>query len=797
MASSSSCHVTEIKHDVFISFRGTDVRKGLLSHLKTELRRRQIDAYVDERLDRGDEISSSLLRAIEESQISLVIFSKDYASSQWCLEELAKMIESMEINKQIVLPVFFNVDPSHVRHQCGDYGDALAKHEEKFKENMLKVKTWRSAMKKAADLSGFHYPTNFEDESDLVHGIVEDIWEKLSKFCPRESNGLVGIDQNIARIQSLLLMESSEVLFVGIWGMGGIGKTTIARAVFDKFSSQYDGLCFLNVKEELEQHGLSLLREKLISELFEGEGLHTSGTSKARFLNSSIRRMGRKKVLVVLDDVNTSEQIKDLVGEPTCFGAGSRVIITSRDQNVLTSGGVHQIHEVKEMDSRDSLKLFCLNAFNESQPKMGYEKLTEEVVKLAQGIPLALRVLGADFRSRSTIDMWESALSKIKKYPNKKIQSVLRFSFDGLEELEKKAFLDIAFFFEEDSKDYVITQLDAWGFYGAVGIEVLQRKALITISKDNRIQMHDLTRQMGCEIVRQESTNPGRRSRLRDSEEVYNVLRHEQGTDEVEAMQIDVSQAIDLRLELSTFKKFSNFKKMPRLRFLKFYLPLDPETERSLMPPSHDGNFWYLGCQVPLLLSVGCKELMTVASEIHVKCVYYHFIDGCSDPSRLNELLETSTNFGCYAVETLLRLSMTLNASTGHLRNLESTDMLDQQFLTMPDELICLRSTYYVKLYKKTTGQDTKLHILFDGFRFYERVSARELDKAAGVRGGMMLILYCTAALFLFQLLERPSQGWGTLRKGLLWIGIVALITYLLKRTRRKWNHNFVLFKTF
>lgn len=221
-------------------------------------------------------------------------------------------------------------------------------------------------------------------------------------------------------------------------------------------------------------------------------------------------------------------------------------------------------------------------------------------------------------------------------------------------------------------------------------------------------------------------------------------------------MQIDVSQAIDLRLELSTFKKFSNFKKMPRLRFLKFYLPLDPETERSLMPPSHDGNFWYLGCQVPLLLSVECKELMTVASEIHVKCVYYHFIDGCSDPSRLNELLETSTNFGCYAVETLLRLSMTLNASTGHLRNLESTDMLDQQFLTMPDELICLRSTYYVKLYEKTTGQDTKLHILFDGFRFYERVSARELDKAAGVRGGMMLILYCTAALFLFQLLERP-----------------------------------------
>jgi len=161
MASSTSCHVSEIKHDVFISFRGTDVRRGFLSHLKRELHRKHIDAYVDDRLDKGGEISSSLLREIEGPQILLVLFSKDYASSQWCLEELAKMVECMETNKQILLPVFFNVDPSHVRHQYGDYGDALAKHEEKFRENTLKVQIWRSALKKAGRLSGFHYPTNY------------------------------------------------------------------------------------------------------------------------------------------------------------------------------------------------------------------------------------------------------------------------------------------------------------------------------------------------------------------------------------------------------------------------------------------------------------------------------------------------------------------------------------------------------------------------------------------------------------------------------------------------------------
>ena len=151
----SSCR-TKIKHDVFISFRGTDVRRGLLSHLKKELCRGYINAYVDDRLERGDEISSSLVRAIEESQILLVIFSKDYASSKWCLDELVKMMECMERNKQIVVPVFYNVDPSYVRNQKGDYGIALTEHEKK--EDMVKVQNWRSALEKATQLSGFHYP---------------------------------------------------------------------------------------------------------------------------------------------------------------------------------------------------------------------------------------------------------------------------------------------------------------------------------------------------------------------------------------------------------------------------------------------------------------------------------------------------------------------------------------------------------------------------------------------------------------------------------------------------------------
>ncbi|RDY12890.1 TMV resistance protein N, partial [Mucuna pruriens] len=704
-SSSSSCDVTKIKHDVFISFRGTDVRKGLLSHLQKELRRRQIDTYVDEKLDKGGEISPLLLRAIEGSQISLVIFSKDYASSRWCLEELAKIIECMERDQQTVLPVFFNVDPSDVRHQLGNYGDALAKHEE-----TLKVQSWRSALENAANLSGFHYPTNFVDEFDLVQRIVEDISKKLSKFYPSESNGLLGIDQTIAQIKSLLKMESSEVLLVGIWGMGGIGKTTLARAIYEIYYPQYEGCCFLNVREKLEKHELSLLRDKIIFELLE-EGPHTSGISKARFLNSAVRRMSRKKVLLVLEDVNTSEQLKYLVGEPICFGAGSRVIVTSRDKHVLTSGGVKQIHQVRKMDPRDSLKLFCLNAFNESHPKKGYEKLSKEVVKISQGNPLALKVLGSDFHSRS-IDTWECALRKIKKHPNKEIQSVLRYSYDGLDEVDKKAFLDIAFFFQEDDKDYVIEQLDAWGFYGKSGIEVLQRKALITIS-ENRIQMHNLIREMGWEIVRQEY--PARRSRLRDFEEVYDVLRSNVGNDTVEGMQIDAS-----RIKGVSFK--NALKKMPRLRFLKFYLPM--RRHAGLSAPAIDDSF---------LSQV--RALVLSAGEIHIKYVYYHLIDGCSvDLSRLNSLknLTSEEMSMMYKIEIPgmqkhSEVEMMGNSFFVHLSDLdiEYSDVDDvEPFKNLPNELLCLKSMHYVKYSKRE--QDTekrKLHIQFDGIRCAKRIS--------------------------------------------------------------------------
>jgi hypothetical protein len=145
-------------YDVYLSFRGEDTRYGFTGNLYAALNQRGIRTFTDDlTLIKGEEISSSLLNAIEESRVAIIIFSKNYASSTWCLEELTKILECYENKSHLFLPVFYDVDPSDVRHGRGSYGEALAKHEERFKYDKERVNQWRNSLRKAANLAGYHF----------------------------------------------------------------------------------------------------------------------------------------------------------------------------------------------------------------------------------------------------------------------------------------------------------------------------------------------------------------------------------------------------------------------------------------------------------------------------------------------------------------------------------------------------------------------------------------------------------------------------------------------------------------
>jgi len=158
--SSSSSFSYGFTYQVFLSFRGTDTRHGFTGNLYKALTDKGIKTFIDDNdLQRGDEITPSLLKAIEESRIFIPVFSINYATSKFCLDELVHIIHCYKTKGRIVMPVFFGVDPTNVRHHTGSYGEALAEHEKRFqndKNNMERLHQWKLALTQAANLSGDH-----------------------------------------------------------------------------------------------------------------------------------------------------------------------------------------------------------------------------------------------------------------------------------------------------------------------------------------------------------------------------------------------------------------------------------------------------------------------------------------------------------------------------------------------------------------------------------------------------------------------------------------------------------------
>lgn len=351
--------------------------------------------------------------------------------------------------------------------------------------------------------------------------VVKDVLKRLGRPALHVADMPVDVQQRVAGIRQTMdeIGSSSGCAVLGLHGMGGIGKTTLAKAVFNELRSGFvDSACFLEVGMGAGSEALQRLQGCMLKELC---GVERQLSSPDQGRGELEARLPQQRMLLVIDDVWSEAQLDALL---TDVGAGSRVLVTTREPQLLRSRPSITCQPVEVLGEDAALELFSWHAFLSPQPPADYRALAADAAAACGGLPLTLSVIGAHLWNQHSREDWEQALLRLKsakpftggKMANDQLWGKLRLSFDALGDDEQQVFLDIACFMlgKAASGEALRACMPAWGEVAASTLQNLVGRSLISYNEEGGLKVHDQLRDLGRAIAMGESASGRQRSRV-------------------------------------------------------------------------------------------------------------------------------------------------------------------------------------------------------------------------------------------------------------------------------------------